>query len=101
MCTEDGTPNRVLETLRQLKDEARRRYRIELKGVFGSHARGEAGEASDVDILVECAAGSTILDLAGLGNFLEEKLEREVDLVSEGALREEFRPYVLANLVDL
>ena len=72
-----------------------------MRGVFGSYAKGEASEASDIDILVRCAAGSTILDLAGLGSFLEDNLKRGVDLVSEESLRGELKPYVLADIVDL
>ena len=54
--------------------------------VFGSVARGEAGENSDIDLLVELDQGRSLLDLAGLVVDLEELLERKVDVVTEQGL---------------
>lgn len=54
--------------------------------VFGSVARGEADEASDLDLLVEMEPGRSLLDLGGLKVELEELLERKVDVISEGGL---------------
>lgn len=51
--------------------------------VFGSAARGEAGEESDLDLLVEFEPGRSALDLAGLKLELEELLDRKVDVVTE------------------
>lgn len=42
----------IIEILTSLKDEVRQRYKAELTGVFGSYARDEATEDSDIDILV-------------------------------------------------
>lgn len=52
--------------------------------VFGSYARGEAVEASDVDLLVD-TSGSGLNDLFALGglyNDLEEALEKAIDMVT-------------------
>lgn len=54
--------------------------------VFGSVARGEAGDDSDVDFLVELEAGRSLLDLGGLRMELEELLGCKVDVVTEGGL---------------
>jgi hypothetical protein len=55
--------------------------------VFGSAARGEAGEGSDIDLLVEFEPGRSLLDHAALVLDLEEILGRKVDIVTEkGAL---------------
>ena len=54
--------------------------------VFGSVARGEAGENSDIDLLVELDQGRSLLDLTGLVVDLEELLERKVDVVTEQGL---------------
>jgi len=54
--------------------------------VFGSVARGEAGENSDIDLLVELDQGRSLLDLAWLVVDLEELLERKVDVVTEQGL---------------
>jgi len=49
-------------------------------------ARGEAGENSDIDLLVELDQGRSLLDLAWLVVDLEELLERKVDVVTEQGL---------------
>jgi hypothetical protein len=54
--------------------------------VFGSAARGEAGDGSDVDFLVEMEPGRSLLDLAALRNDLMDLLGREVDVVTEDSL---------------
>ncbi len=43
----------ILQTLRQHQPELRRKYPVARLGVFGSYARGEANENSDIDIAVE------------------------------------------------
>jgi predicted nucleotidyltransferase len=54
--------------------------------VFGSVARGEAGENSDIDLLVELDQGRSLLDQAGLMVELEDLLGRKVDVVTEQGL---------------
>ena len=55
-------------------------------GIFGSYARNEQTEGSDIDILVKFKRGITLLQLIRLENELSEKLGIKVDLVTEGAL---------------
>jgi len=54
--------------------------------LFGSAARGEASDGSDVDFLVEMEPGRSLLDLAALRNDLMDLLGREVDIVTEDSL---------------
>jgi predicted nucleotidyltransferase len=54
--------------------------------VFGSVARGEADEYSDLDFLVDLEPERTLLDLGGLHAELEELLGHRVDVVTEGGL---------------
>jgi predicted nucleotidyltransferase len=91
----------IIDTVIKIKDEAYKKYKATLRGIFGSYARGEAGEDSDIDILVEFEKSATLLDLAGLGNFLEEKLKHKVDLVSHNAVREEIRPHLYSEIIYL
>lgn len=51
--------------------------------VFGSVARGEASDESDVDFLVDFEPGRSLLDLGGLRVELESLLGRRVDVVTE------------------
>ena len=91
----------ILEVLNGVKEEVKREYKVEIKGIFGSYARGDDREESDVDVLVDFEAGADLFDLVGLGLFLEEKLHHKVDIVPQDSLRKEIRPYVLRDLVCL
>lgn len=69
--------------------------------VFGSVARGEADEASDVDLLVELEPGRSLFDLGGLQYELERVLGHRVDVVTERGLKERVRLRVLKEAVPL
>jgi predicted nucleotidyltransferase len=69
--------------------------------VFGSVARGEADDKSDIDLLVDMEKGRSLLDLAGLLVDLEELLGCKVDVVPEDSLRERIRGRVLKEAVAL
>lgn len=78
-----------------------RRYGATDLRIFGSVARHEAGEASDLDLLVELEPGRTLFDLGGLSYELERLLGRRVDVVTAPLLRAEIRNRVLAEAVPL
>lgn len=69
--------------------------------VFGSVARGEAQEGSDLDLLVVFEEGRTLLDHARLKLALEGLLGVPVDVVSEGGLAPRLRERVLREVVPL
>ncbi|MGH3887161.1 MAG: nucleotidyltransferase family protein [Pseudonocardiaceae bacterium] len=69
--------------------------------VFGSVARGDAGEGSDIDFLVEMEAGRSLFDLGGLLMDLQDLLGGSVDVVTPASLRERVRARVLREAVPL
>jgi predicted nucleotidyltransferase len=69
--------------------------------VFGSIARGDAIEASDIDVLVDVEEGRNLLDLGGLLIDLRDLLGHDVDVVIESRLRPRVATRVLADAVDL
>lgn len=69
--------------------------------VFGSVARGEADEASDIDILVRLAPERSLFDLGGLLMDLQDLLGRRVDLVTERGLRPRLRERVLREAIPV
>lgn len=90
----------TLDTLRRERKAEILRL-AELRGgrnvrVFGSVARGDTGENSDVDFLVEFETGRTLLDLIGLKLDLQDLLGTTVDVVTPNSLRY-FRERVLAE----
>lgn len=67
-------------------------------GIFGSYARGEQGEDSDLDLLVTFGRRLTLLDLIGLEMDLTEALGIKVDLVTRNALSPLILPFVEKDL---
>ena len=69
--------------------------------VFGSVARGEHSPGSDVDFLVDFPPDTSIFTVIGLWRELSELLRRDVDLLTEGTLDEEWKVQVLKDAVQL
>lgn len=70
--------------------------------IFGSVARGEAREDSDVDFLVSFPSRTSIFDVVGLWQDLTELLQREVDVVTDNqAQRSQFKRHILKEAVAL
>lgn len=69
--------------------------------LFGSVARGEHDEASDIDLLVDMEAGRTLLDLAALQQELEALLGCRVDVVTVKGLKTRIRHRVMQEAIPL
>lgn len=75
------------------------RFAVRSLGIFGSVARDEARADSDVDLLVEFAKPVGLFEFVRLQAYLQELLGAKIDLVTEAALRPEFRQAVHRELV--
>lgn len=93
------TPEEILKTLREQHAILSRRYPIRRMALFGSWARGDAREGSDVDVLVEVDP-SIGLRFVDLGEELEKALGRPVDLVSRRAIKPSFWERIEPELID-
>ncbi len=69
--------------------------------IFGSTARGEADEHSDIDLLVDMEPGRNLLDMGGLLMDLRDLLGRDVDVVTVPGLKPRIRSRVLREAVPL
>jgi|694.fasta_scaffold23752_10 hypothetical protein len=69
--------------------------------VFGSRARGDQRQDSDLDLLVDLSAQVDFLELVGLEQTLSERLGIPVDLVSERSVDPKLRPFILRDLVRI
>lgn len=84
------TTTRLLDLVRKNRDlvqAAVEKHHGVTFAVFGSAARGDDTETSDIDILVRFAPESSLFDLLHLSEELEQILGRPIDVVSEAALK--------------
>lgn len=92
---------KTFEELREKVSGPMRRRGVVRAGIFGSVARGEAREGSDVDFLVELEKGRSLVDLAGLRLDLCGLLDRDVDVATPNSLHPKLRERILRELVPL
>lgn len=85
---------------RRIQALAKKRGLYNLR-IFGSVARGEAHEASDVDLLVDASKGTSLIDIIGFERELQELLGRKVDVVTPAGLPPEIRSRALAEATPL
>ena len=73
---------------------------ISRAAVFGSFARNEETEQSDIDLLIE-TEGLTMFDILRIEDELQTLLKRKIDLVEFKAVKSTINKYVFSNLVEL
>jgi predicted nucleotidyltransferase len=94
------TGRRVAAHRRELH-EVLRRHGVTNPEIFGSAARGDDHEGSDVDLLVDFRPGTSIIDIIGIQHELEDLLGVHVDLVPRSALKERVRLGAAKDLIAL
>jgi len=77
------------------------RFRVRSLGIFGSHARQEQREGSDLDVLVTFEEEPSLLAFIALENHLTDLLGVKVDLVMEDALKPVLGERILRELVPV
>jgi len=88
----------ILEILRRHKPELQRKYPISRLGIFGSYARGEATEKSDIDIAVEIT-GPMGLKFVAMADEIEGLFGIKTDVVPKRAIKTKFLPYIEKDIV--
>ncbi|MEZ5215681.1 MAG: nucleotidyltransferase family protein [Ilumatobacteraceae bacterium] len=83
-----GKLRKLVEDRRDEINELIRQHRAHAVALFGSVARGEDTETSDIDFLVEFDKGSSLFDLMDLQEALQALLGVPVDVVSAGGLKD-------------
>lgn len=68
---------------------------VSMLGIFGSMARGEAKEKSDIDLLIRFSKRKSLLAVVRLERELSKALGRKVDLLTEAALSPYLRQRIL------
>ena len=69
--------------------------------IFGSYARGQQNEKSDVDILIELPEGLSLFDFIEIQQNLEAALRKKVDLVEYKAIKPLLKKYILKDVMPV
>ena len=93
------TRENVIQVLRSVTEESLLKYKAQIRGIFGSVARGDESEDSDIDVLVDFTEKADLFDFVGLSLFLEETLHRRADVVPSDTIRSEIRDTVIKEAI--
>ncbi len=95
------TKEEIINTLRQQKDLLCTKFYVKSIGIFGSFARNEANENSDIDFLVELDAPLEIYikNRYALSDYLQNLFSREVDLANPQSLKPFYKQRILKQAV--
>ncbi len=90
----------VFKKLKAIKPELISRYGVKSLAIFGSYARGDYREDSDIDILVDVDP-SIGLKFVDLSDFLEASLNLKADVVSKRAIKPYAWEFIKKELIDV
>lgn len=90
----------AIEILKRHESTIKEKFHVRKIGVFGSFARGEEKEGSDIDVLIELEDRYETFDnFMDLKFFLEDLFKREVDLVTVEVLRPQLKDDIMREVV--
>jgi hypothetical protein len=91
--------NKVIKKLKDLDARLNEEFGVHRIGIFGSYARGEEREGSDIDLLVEFKRPVDLFEFSRLRSFLADQLGTAVDLVTPNALKSMIKDNILKSVV--
>lgn len=90
--------------LNEVKEKSRpvlEKHNVQKAEVFGSYARGDQNEKSDIDFIVDMKEGSTLIDIAELRKDLEKVLSTQVDVLTYNSIHPEIQSSVREEAVEI
>lgn len=90
---------KILKTLKNLKDDLNKVYRVKTIGLFGSYVNNKQKDASDIDFLVEFEDDADLFHLVSLSRYLEDIFNVRVDVVSKSSLKEDLKQSILQEVI--
>ncbi|MBD1841864.1 nucleotidyltransferase family protein [Cyanobacteria bacterium FACHB-63] len=93
------TLEEIKQILNQNKNFLQENYRVTALGIFGSYARGEQTETSDIDVLIDYVDAPTLFKLVELRNHLSQLMGMKVDVVTKNGLKSRIRDRVLSEVI--
>ncbi len=91
----------ILVELRHVIPELEQKYHMDSLSVFGSVARGDHDDESDLDLLVSFTRPVSLITLELIELFLSEKLGMNVEIVTEPALKPRFKDAILSEAINV
>jgi uncharacterized protein len=91
----------VLRILEDQKPSLLAAYQLTKLGIFGSYARNQQTETSDLDVLVDYSQPPTLLKLIELRDELSQMLSLKVDIVTPNGLKPRIRDRILSEVIYL
>ena len=95
------TTNQILAILKEKKEYLQNKYPISELGIFGSYARGDFNEKSDIDILVDFNSRIDGFEYIRLAHELEDTFNQKVDIVSRKVIKPQHLHYVENSLLHV
>ncbi|MBS1519737.1 MAG: nucleotidyltransferase family protein [Bacteroidetes bacterium] len=92
--------NQIINILKSQKSKLEEKYPISELALFGSYARGDNNEKSDIDILVDFN-GRIGIEFISLAHDLEDIFNTKVDLVSRKGIKPKYLPFVEKDLIHV
>ncbi len=89
----------ILNFLKEHKQELDNKFGLKKIGLFGSYARGEQREDSDIDLAVEIESDNAFRSFFGLKHYLEKNLHTKIDLGIESALKPIAKKHILKDII--
>lgn len=94
-----NSTQQIIEFLKEHKEFFEKEFGVIRIGIFGSFARGEAREDSDIDIAIELEKKQIADNYFGLLHYLEDNLHRKIDLGIESNLKPAVKKYVEEEII--
>lgn len=95
------TKDEILNKLREIKPELYNKFYIKNLGLFGSYARGENSETSDIDLLFEYDETKpfSYFTLIDLEEFLSDLFKMKIDLANKKTLKPDLKDNILNEVI--
>jgi predicted nucleotidyltransferase len=95
------TKDEIIHFLASKKEFMKERYGVLKIGLFGSYARSQNSDSSDIDIAVELKSENKVDNYFGLLHFLEDNLHKKIDLGIESNLKKPIKKYIEKEIIHV
>ncbi|HEY9343473.1 MAG TPA: nucleotidyltransferase family protein [Hanamia sp.] len=93
--------HQIINILANQKKELEKKFPISEMALFGSYARGDFNEHSDIDILVDFNKRIDGFDYIRIAHVLEDIFQHKIDLVSRKGIKPQYLSYVEKDLIHV